>query len=317
MDKDSFWQEITDIAKHHKQRSHPVEQLPEEQMEQLESNVYAHIDQLFSDSKVAPETVNSDVITTADLTRNSSLKQANSLWTRLFQFRPAPVFVMAMIALCSVGVLSYLFSDNRLSEPLLDIPASVVAANVDRYIQIPQESSRALAETLPSERRRAFLTGVTQAGLDLIGDTKNPSAHQMALWYHHTTTNASSDDALDALKTVQLSVARYSANEQTNLWLKQGYAVELVHLAARRSMVDLNANALKDALQFYSIHALMPEPGKTEPTNPELKSSHADVAKQYIYNHEKLIDAAPAHLATPEQLQEIVDMTHDMKVLVQ
>jgi len=50
MDKDSFWKEVTDIARHHKQRSHPVEQLPKEQMEQLESTVFEHIDQLFSDS---------------------------------------------------------------------------------------------------------------------------------------------------------------------------------------------------------------------------------------------------------------------------
>jgi len=59
------------------------------------------------------------------------------------------------------------------------------------------------------------------------------------------------------------------------------------------------------------------EPDITEPINPELNSGRADIARQYIHNHEKLVAASPAQLSTPEQLQEIVDMTHDMKVLIQ
>jgi len=196
MDKDSFWQEITDMARQHKQRSRPVEQLPEEKMEQLESNVFAHIDQLFSDSKmtdseVAPATTKTEVSTTAgtqpkNSLNKSSLKQCSSLWSWLFQHRQAPVFVMAVFAFFSVGVLTYLLSDNRASEPLFNIPESVVAADADRYIQIPQASVRALTGTLPSERRSAFLAGVTQADLDLIGNIETPAAQQIALWYHQT-----------------------------------------------------------------------------------------------------------------------------------
>lgn len=327
MDRDGFWQEITDLAKHHKQRSQPVEQLPVVQMEQLESNVYEHIDQLFSgsevtDSEITPATAELDVTTTVDTPNQSPLEQRDSiwsslLWSRLFQGSRTPVYAMAMIALFSVGVLAYLLSGNRQSEPLFDIPESVVAADVDRYIQIPQGSSRAFSGALLSERRSAFLAGVAQADLDLIGNGEQPAAHQVALWHHQTTTNTAAVDALDALKRVQSSVARYSAIEQTGFWLKRGYAVEVVHLAAKRSMVDLNTSTLIDALQFYKMQAMMPEPGNTESNNVELKSVSADVAKQYIQNHEKLMVATPAQLPTPEQLQEIVDMTHDMKVLIQ
>ena len=47
MDRDSFWQEVITMAK--RQRPNPVEELPKEQMAQLESNVYDHIETLFSD----------------------------------------------------------------------------------------------------------------------------------------------------------------------------------------------------------------------------------------------------------------------------
>jgi len=112
-------------------------------------------------------------------------------------------------------------------------------------------------------------------------------------------------------------VARYSDDKQTRFWLKQGYMVEVVHLAAKRSMRDLNASALIDALQFYRVQASLPEPGNTEPDNPDLRGTSADVAIQFIRNHEKLLVAAPAQSPTPEQVQEIVDMTHEMKVLIQ
>jgi len=322
MDKDSFWQEITDMAKQHKQRSHSVEQLPEEQMQQLESNVYAHIDQLFSDSKImdidaTSDAAKLDVITTADLPQKGSSEQRNSLWTRLFKVSHTPFFAMATVVLLSVGVLAYLLSDNRVSESLYGIPASVVAADVDSYIQTPQDSSRAFSGTLPSQRRSAFLAGVVQADLDLIGDSEKPAAHQAALWYHQATTSTPAVDVPSALKTLRSSVTRYSADEQTSFWLKQGYAVEVVHLAAKRAMADLNANPLKDALQFYREHALMPEPENTEPKTSELKNTGDDIARQYIHNHEKLLLAAPAELPAPEQVQEIVDLTHDMKVLIQ
>jgi len=316
MDRDSFWQEIVNLVKHHKRRSYPVEPLPEEKMEQLETNVYTHIDQLFSSSEVTSATAQSD-ITTAGPQHKSSYKQENSLIARLFQHRHAPVFAMAMFALFSVGVLAFLLSNNRISEPLFDMPESIVAADMDRYIQIPQENLRALAKTVPSERRSAFLAGVAQADLDLIGDIENPAAHQIALWYHQTTTNTTVVDAVNALKTVESSVARYAANEQSGLWLKHGYAVEVVHLAAKRSLVDLNTGVLVDALRFYSDQALTPVPSKTDPENPELKSSSVDVVRQYIHNHEKLLIAIPTNSPTPGQVQEIIDMTHSMKVLIQ
>lgn len=305
------------MAKRHKQNSHAVEHLPEEQMTQLESNVYAHIDHLFHESEVMPATASLDVVAREDAQYQSLPKQGNSLWAWLFQASHKPALGLSMLVLFSVGVLGYLFLDGRRLEPRFDIPQSVVAADVHRHILIPQQGSQAFAGTLPSERRRAFLAGVAQADLDLIEDIESPAARQIALWYHLTTTNTQANDAVNALKTVQSSVARYSGNEQTNLWFKHGYAVEMVHLAAKQSMVNLNASALIDALQFYRVHALMPVAGKTEPNNPEFNSRSADIASQYIRNHQKLILATPAQSPEPEQVQEIVDITHDMKVLIQ
>ncbi len=322
MDKDGFWQAVVDETRHHKQRSHPVEQLPKEKMEQLESNVYAHIDQLFSDSEmtdseVMPATVESEVSTTANSQHKHLPEQSSSLWARLFKISQTPFFVMAMIALLSVGVLAYLFSGNRVSEPLFDIPESVVVADVDRYIPVPQQNSRALTGTLPSMRRSAFLAGVTQADLDLIDDIETPAAHQIALWYHETITGTPTVNARSALETVRSNVARYVANKQSRFWLKHGYAVEMVHLAAKHSMSDLNVSALEDALVFYRAHTLVSDSDQTEPTNPELKIGNADIARQYILNHEKLEATTLTNEPTPEQLQEIIDITHDMKVLIQ
>jgi len=316
MDRGSYQQELIDVVRLHKQSLRPVENLPEEQMAQLESSVYEHIDQQFSGSKVSPATVKPDVIATGYSQKKGSTKKRNSPMGWLFPARYVQVLAMALI---SAVVVSYLLSINRASEMLFDIPASVVAADVDRYIEIPQQNLRALTGTSVSDRRGAFLAGVTQANLDLIDDTESATTQQMALWYHHIASNVPTVDVLEALKTVHSSVYRFSANEQTSLWLKIGYAIEVVHLAAKRSMVDLNTSVLADALQFYSIQAsmLMPEHDKVETNISSLRISLDDINRQYILNHERLIVAHRDHLITPAQVQQIVDMTDNMKILLQ
>jgi len=314
MNKDSHRQELIHVVKLHKQSLRSVEKLPEEQMAQLESSVYKHIDQLFSKSKVMPATIKNDVIAKEYSRKKGLTKKRNSLMAWLFPARYVQVLVMVLF---SAGAVTYLLSNNRTSEMLFDIPESVVAADVDRYIQIPQQNLRALAGASVSDRRSAFLAGVTQADLDLIADTESATTQQMALWYHHIATDIPAVDVPDALKTVQSSVIRFSADEQTSLWLKYGYAVEVVHLAAKRSMVDLNTSALADALQFYSTQALSSEHDKAESNISDLSISLADISRQYLLNHENLIAAHRDQLITPEQVQQIVDMTDNMKILIQ
>ena len=47
MDRNNFWREVIEIVKHHKRSPDPLEHLSEQRMAQLESNIFAHIEQQF------------------------------------------------------------------------------------------------------------------------------------------------------------------------------------------------------------------------------------------------------------------------------
>ena len=62
MDRNSFWREVIEIVKHHKRSPDPVEHLSEQRMSQLESNIFAHIEQQFpKDSTAAVKSDNAAV----------------------------------------------------------------------------------------------------------------------------------------------------------------------------------------------------------------------------------------------------------------
>lgn len=303
MDRNTFQREIIDLVKQHNKGREGVEQLPEKNMQQLESDVYAHIDQLFSESAATD---------TSSTTENKTSKQSDILtktkswWAWLIPDAPtrAPAFALAAIAFLTVGTLTYQLTNQQQLQPLLDLPDSLTTADLGRYIEQPQEGSRALVATELSDRRSAFMAGVTQADLDILKRTDTTTADKIAIRYHQTTQKTAAIDAAEAIGTLQSSVERFKSRENTNFWLHQGYAVELVHLAARRSMADMNTDILKDALQFY-----------TSQTSPQ--SLEEDVAKQYIESYRNLADLASTELTTPAQVQEAIDTTRNMKVVIQ
>jgi len=300
MDRNTFQREIIDLVKQHNKKSEGTHQLPEKNMQQLESNVYAHIDQLFSEStETTTTTENKKAPERVDL-----LTKAKNWWSQLIpdSLTGAPAFALAAIAFLTVGTLTYQFSNQQ--RPLFDIPESLTTADLGRHIALPQAGSRALVATELSDRRSAFLAGVTRADLDIIANNNSTTADELAILYHQTTQRTAAVDANEALGTVQSSVDRFKSNEKTSFWLQQGYAVEVVHLAALRSMVDMNTNILKDALQFYT-------------SQTTVQSLDDGVDEQYIESYRKLAGYASTDLTTPAQVQEVIDTTHSMMVVVQ
>ena len=306
MDSNSFWKEVIAIARLNKPDPQPVEQLSERRMAEIESSVFAHIEKQFPDDTVA--TVESGKATSVEPVGNGLLAQIKKLFQRPFTdgLTGAPALSFAMFALLCAGALTIMLTYNRQVDSYLDIPQSVTTAGLDQYIESPQNGTRALTAAQPSIRRSAFLTGITRADLDIAGESESEIAREIAIHFHQTTNNTAADSPEIALETVQAQVARFSSDENAGLWLKQGYAVEVTHLAAKRSLTDMNTGVLTDALAFFKKQAMHFS-----------AENHVDLAPQYVKNHELLINAAATDITTPEQIQEIVTITHNMKVLIQ
>ena len=307
MDRNSFWREVIEIVKHHKRSPDPLEHLSEQRMAQLESNIFAHIEQQFPKDSTAA--VKSDNATAPEPRKMSVLERVKSLLRLPFpdQFAGSPVLAFATFALLSAGVLTFILANNRTAETHFQIPESVASADLEQYIESPENRNRALVATLPSSRRNAFLTGVTLADLDVIGDSNKKSAQDIAIWFNQITKSVPSVDATIALDNVQSQATHFSSDEKSSFWFKQGYSIEMVHLAARYSLDNLNTSTLADALTFYTKQSAHPIP----------KYHTVDLSKQYIQNHEQLINAASTELSTPGKIQEIVKVTNNMKILIQ
>jgi len=306
MDKNSFWQEVIEMVKHHRPKPQAIEKLPKEQMVQLESNVYNHIDTLFSED-ASDTAISKD----ASAVNNRPSQPSRSIKTLLSDFfanswaQPAAL-AFAAIAFVSVGALTLNMIKHSNTKSFFNVPDVVAAANVDNHIEIPQQQSRALIATSASDQSRAFLAGVTGAGLDLLADTESSTAQELANWYQQISTNDQATDTSTTIKSVRSSIEQYSSDEYTSSWFEQGYAVEVVNLAAKRSMTDLDMSILQSALGFYHEHA----------TQPWL-DNNTNVAEQYIQNHEYLLNSDASQLSTPEQVQEIITYTQNMKLLIQ
>ena len=307
MDRNSFWREVIEIVKHHKRSPDPVEHLSEQRMSQLESNIFAHIEQQFPKDSTAA--VKSDNAAVTEPRKKSLPERVKSLLRLPFpdQFAGSPVLAFATFALLSAGVLTFILANNRTAETHFQIPESVASADLEQYIESPENRNRALVATLPSNRRNAFLTGVTLADLDVIGDSNKKSAQDIAIWFNQMTKSVPSVDATIALDNVQSQATHFSSDEKSSFWFKQGYSIEMVHLAARHSLDNLNTTTLADALTFYTNQSAHPIP----------KNHTVDLSKQYIQNHEQLINAASTELSTPGKIQEIVKVTNNMKILIQ
>ena len=290
-----------------RQRPNPVEELPKEQMAQLESNVYDHIETLFSEE--TSNQTNPDNTTTTDTSHEKPKRRLSDLlseWFATSWIRPASI-AFAAIAFVAVGAITLQLTKHSATESFFDIPESLAAADLERHIEVPQQNSRALAAEPSSERRNAFLAGVISADLDLTKDTQSSITDDLLIWYQRTTNNDQTADSSEAIKSVQSSITHYSSNEQTSGWLSEGYAVELVHLAAKRTMTDMDFSVLQSALGFY----------RNQTKKPWTQDSSSDLAKQYIQNHDLLINTDSNNISTPEQVQEIITSTNNMKILVQ
>jgi len=227
------------------QQQNAVERLSDERMQTLEDSVYAHIDRLFPNEVTEEHTVSK---------RESRINE----WLSIM-WKPR---TLAAAALLTVVFVALLISKPHPSDFLLELPASVAQHHYDAYIDTQAPVSRALIATNPTPRRQAFIAGVIRADLDLSADFTEA-------WREHINSR----------------ITDYAQNDDTRYWLEQGYAVEVLYLAARRSMPDLDVRLVGDALDFYRQ-----ESARSQVFND-------DVNVRFIENHQRLINTAD--LQTP------------------
>ena len=308
MDKESFEQTIVEMVRESRQTPEHVTQLPEKNMQQLEANVYTHINNLFANDHQTPVSDEPSNIRRPGIftTFKKHLGEIFEKWTI-----QKTAIAFASISIMSVGAITYQLTNTPVTnnpdyERFLSIPDSVAAAGIDEYINLPTDSSRSMVTTEPSERRLVFLTGVTRAGIDVIGNPSSRETKELATAYQvfisgNPSTN--SDNDLDGLNK---NVLQFAENSKTNEWLTHGYAVEIVHLAAKRSLVDMETNILTDALNYYQ---------KVTGDFTEIDQG-SDVTPQFKQNHLFLFDAVLEKPVTPNQIQSFIDKTQQMKIVI-
>ncbi len=299
MDNDTYEREILKIVKAHKRKNHePSEPLSDAQMKNMRENVYAHVETLFphdSGSTESPVSLTRTAQKTPFekfrdyLTRALSFEQIHPLSTAL-----------ATVAVLTAGILTYQLTTSS-SNLLLPVPNSITAKNFTQHINQNTASSRAIVPQQISERRQAFVAGVTRAGLDLIGDPESPAS--LALLNNYTIKEENERGA--SIKSFNATVEQYSETEKTNVWLMSGYAIEIVHLTAQKSLENLDSEVLLDALTFY--RAQTDDLTQSLINDTELST--------FTANHNFLL-TSDSEFKDPDSIQTIIDKTTQMKVIL-
>ena len=212
-----------------------------------------------------------------ELTETHKVEQAGSRFKEWLVFKPRALTAAALLVL--VVIATQIIKPNH-SEFLLDLPASVAHHHYDAYIDTQAQVSQSLIATDPTPRRQAFITGVIRADLDLSKDFTGIQ-----------------------LERVNSRITDIANDDSTRHWVARGYAVEVLHLAARRSMQDLDVGLLGDALDFYREQTALDDAD--------------DANSRFTENHQWLIQTDRMDLQTPADVQQIIELTHQMKVLVQ
>ena len=81
-------------------------------------------------------------------------------------------------------------------------------------------------------------------------------------------------------------------------------AVELVKLAATRSMTDIDTAVLADAIDFYREKSMLPTDVSTV------------IPEQYLEDRRVLIETTKSSLTTPSQIQTIIDSSKQMILII-
>ena len=280
MDKRTFEKEIVRLVKDHRRQFSPS--LPsDEQRRELQSNVYTYIDSLYP-----TESGNSTSLTLNR--RPGKLDKIKDYVKNIFNFDGIARSFVAFAAVSSIafGVLTLQFTGKSPS-PLFNLPDSIAAEIPYNGNLSGLDSAKSFIDSQDTSRRMAFVTGIARAEYDLGGHTNHENA-----------------------QTINSNVNQFSANEFTDLWLFNGYAVEVVHLAALRAIEDIDLTVIESALKFYRETSSLPteELSTDDPALDQIPSL-------FLQHHQFLMSVDTSAFA-PSDIQNVIDISEQMKVVL-
>ena len=298
-DKNSHWDEIVKLVKENQQSS-PIETLDTERMTQMQSKVFAQIDHQFDATNDGREDSGIETKIHSGNRLRSKESTLRNWWQSIFDLPKLPAMAFVALSIITAGLL--LNVNRNITEPYFNVPSSLTNAKLDSYIEAANIGSRALASSSTS-RRIAFVAGTIQADLDISNPPDNTVVSNLATYFPDLA-----DDPVDATKIIQAfdyEVKDITANSALSLWFKEGYFVEMIHLAAKHALATFEVEPLQDALQNFNDQVDL----KTAIT------SASDVNKSYMENRQQLIEQTGRQLGEPKHFQQIVDLTGAMQVI--
>ena len=310
-DKDDHWDEILQMAKSkYHEGVTPVTELDAGRSDNMDKNVYLYIDQQFSpkDEAVARENTNTVSDSEGD-------RAGNGIWARLsaagrrlipesLPTRAVPVMACALVAVVAISLLT---RTDQSEQPFFDVPDSVFTAGLDTHIQLSRGDSRALVSQTTS-RHGAFLSGNIRAELDVFESSDNVEKLILERLPIDGTHEGSSESSQQRLGDFAAQLETMMADDRAKRWLKEGCMIELIQLAAKDALVELETGTLNDVIRYFRDQTdlagwLSSETG--DGLNPKYLTERV---KLYGFNFD--------NTATPDEIQQIVDITSALKVLV-
>ena len=151
------------------------------------------------------------------------------------------------------------------SDSYFDLPESIVAANLQSQIEVQGGGSRGLVSS-KTALQGSFISGVLQAQNDLSGK-----------------------DVADG--------------DTGDLWYREGFQIEVIHLAAKQAINTRNSEVLEDVLRHYRLK---------NKHNVEVLEN-ADVSAEYLNKRRELNDVDD--VSSPDSWDRIYSLTRSLKIL--
>jgi len=303
-DTDEHWKEILRMAKdNHQRQQTPIKELDVDRLAQLERNVFAHIEQQFN--SVETEGIRQSS-TTSDTTRKKSIWASAVSGLRKLQPRSLSDGHLAALAFGAIGAISVglLITNDKTVDSPFEVPNSLLTAGLGSQVILTGGGQRALTSTT-TDRRVAFISGTVQADLDVLEIPNDEYVANLANQYPVLFGESVEDSTEQLLNAFQSQVKIQRKDDQLNPWLQEGYLVQMIHLSAQAALIELNTGTLNDALQhFRSQQDLESAVTNSEALNPN-----------YSDSRNKIVDTGVNEVSTPDDIQQIIDLTQTLKVL--
>lgn len=304
--KNNHWNEIIDMVKVNMKKLFPdSETLDVKRAADLQNNVFSHIDSQFPVEldKVSEQAHKPQVTPTFGALLNG-LRDRLTL-SPLSAGMPAMAIVA--VAMISIGLL--MNNNNEYSNPYFDVPEVFTTAGLDSYIQPVSNGSRAIA-TEVSDRKTAFYTGMIQAEIDLAGVSHEIVSANIIASYPDLFEGNEIPSRETLLEKFNSHVVLTNSVDRHSQWFEEGYKVEMTLLSARSALATFNTDALQEAILYFKQQTDIQQSGSTD-VNPGY------FAKRQLLS--ELAEAATKNaqvLGSPDTLQQVIDLTKALKVLV-